>query len=75
VGFTPPRPALQVKEMVPGILEANLPKWMEGISLDKFELGSTPPKITFINVDEVCCWSRVCGAVVLWWCALWSPCA
>jgi hypothetical protein len=42
----------QVLEMVPGIIEANKPKWMEGIVINKFQLGPQPPKITFINVDQ-----------------------
>ena len=25
---------------------------MDGITLDKFELGNEPPRITFVNVDQ-----------------------
>jgi hypothetical protein len=42
----------EVVRMVPGIIAAAKPKWMEGIEIKKFHLGEASPKITFINVDE-----------------------
>ncbi|GFH30394.1 DNA polymerase kappa, partial [Haematococcus lacustris] len=57
----------QVQAMVPDLVEANKPPWMEGVTLqrsllwltaallqlDRFSLGATPPVIKSVHVDKV----------------------